>query len=526
VWERGWRDQVWSRLDEPWDLLVIGGGITGAGILREAALAGWRALLVEAGDFASGTSSRSSKLVHGGLRYLRDGKLALTRTAVQQRELLLRDGRGLVEPLGFLVAGRTGRPLERALYRLGFNIYDLLAARRTFQRFSAADFQALAPYLDSAGLCCGFRYEDAQTDDARLVLRVLREAGRHGGVAVNYVTVKHLLTTGTGTVRVAGAAVHDRICGREAEVKARVVINATGAWADRLRRDAGGVARLRPLRGSHLMFPRRRLPVAQAVMFMNPSDRRPMFVIPWEGATLYGTTDVDHGADLDEEPAITGGEVDYLMTGLAGQFPSLDISSADVIATFAGVRPVVGTGTRAPSREPRDHVVWEERGLITVTGGKLTTYRVVAHEALQAARRRLPAAPPSNLAAPAFDRVAKDALADMRLDPLLAWRLTGRYGTEAPLVATAERRELEAISTSHALWAELRHGARSEGVVHLEDLLLRRVRLGLVLEDGGAALESEFRRVCQPELGWTDEQWESEWAAYRATWKARYRPPG
>ena len=224
---------------------------------------------------------------------------------------------------------------------LGLAIYDLMAGRRARRYVDAADFSMLAPHVRREGLRGGMLYQDAKTDDARLVLRVLQEARRHGGVAVNYLGVASLLREDG---KVVGAALTDALDGAAAAVRARLVISATGAWADKLRGQVGAPPKLRPLRGSHLLLPAWRLPLAQAVSLMHPQDGRPVFAYPWEGVTLVGTTDVDHGASLDLEPAITRGELDYLLAALQWQFPQLALEQKDVLATFAGVRPVIDSG--------------------------------------------------------------------------------------------------------------------------------------------------------------------------------------
>ncbi len=523
MWTQAWRSRLWPRLSEPWDILIIGGGITGAGILREAVRLGLRALLVEQRDFAWGTSSRSSKLVHGGLRYLAQGKLRLTRASVRERKRLLAEGPGLIDPLGFLLATYRGDRPGRWTYKAGLSIYDLLALQWSHRYYSPQDFQMLAPHVERRGLKGGFRYGDAQTDDARLVLRVIREAVAAGGVALNYAAAEELEREGG---RVVGARVVDRLEGRSAVVRARVVINATGAWADRLRAQVGAPPRIRPLRGSHLIFPTWRLPVAQALSFLHPQDRRPVFIFPWEGIALVGTTDLDHEQPLDDEPAIAPAEVSYLMAAVESQFPALDLGLDDVIATFAGVRPVIGSGRADPSRESRDHVVWEEDGLLTVTGGKLTTFRLIALDALRAARRRLPGMPRPDRRLPVLDRVDVPLPAARPLNEGQRRRLLGRYGAEAPaLVGAAGEGELEPIPGTPTLWAELRWAARAEGVAHLDDLLLRRVRLGLLLEEGGRAILPEVRAIVQPELGWSDARWEAEEAAYLDLWRRAYFLP-
>lgn len=519
-----WRDAIWATLGQAWDVLVIGGGITGAGVLREATRLGLKTLLVEQRDFAWGTSSRSSKMVHGGLRYLKEGHVWLTLASVQERERLLEEGPGLIDPLGFLLATYKGDSPGRLTYGAGLSIYDLLALQWSHTYYSAQDFQLLAPHIAQEGLEGGFRYGDAQTDDARLVLRVIQEAVAEGGTALNYARAETLLRDAAGQVN--GLVLRDLVQARTATVRARIVINATGAWADRLRGEIGAPPRIRPLRGSHLIFPAWRFPVAQAISFLHPVDHRPVFVFPWEGITLVGTTDLDHHQPLDAEPAITPEEVAYLLAGVKAQFPSLNLTLDDVQATFAGVRPVIGTGKADPSQESRDHVVWEESGLLTVTGGKLTTFRLIALDTLKAVRHRLPTIPEPRSDWPVLNPVNVPLPGAERLDSAARRRLLGRYGAAAPaLIQAAQPAELEPIPGTPYLWAELRWAARSEQVVHLDDLLLRRVRLGLLLPEGGAAYLPQLRALCQAELGWEDARWEQEEAAYRALWRAAYSLP-
>jgi glycerol-3-phosphate dehydrogenase len=505
----------WSQLHQQWDVLVVGGGIVGAGILREASQLGLQSLLVEQRDFAWGASSRSSKLLHGGLRYLKSGKFQLVRDAVQQREFLLEAYPGLIMPVGFLFPTYKGKSPGPLAYRFILSLYDLLASRRDLRHYRTDTFQFLAPHMDQADLTGGFRVREAQTDDARLVLRVLHEAMDAGGMALNYVQAEELLWQ---QGRVVGVRLRDQEQDRSAEVYAKVVINATGAWADKLRGQMAAQRHLRPLRGSHLIFPAWRLPAAQALGWVHPLDRRPVFLVPWEGATLVGTTDIDHAQSLDEEPGIQPEEVAYLMAALEDQFPNLQLTLDDVIATFSGVRPVIGTGQANPSREGRDHVVWEERGLLTITGGKLTTFRLMVADALKVAGIHLPKTRSSTA-------LYGEALKLEQGKDVRDLRLLGRYGTDARhLLTTADINELEEIPGTRTLWAELRWVAR-ESVVHLDDLLLRRVRLGLLLPDGGKAHLATIRQLCQRELGWTDERWEEEERSYLSLIRTHYSLP-
>ncbi|NPU83309.1 MAG: glycerol-3-phosphate dehydrogenase/oxidase [Syntrophaceae bacterium] len=527
------RERVWSKLGRPWDILIVGGGITGAGLFREAVRLGLQALLVEQRDFAWGTSSRSSKLVHGGLRYLKEGDLMLTRAAVQERQELMAEGPGLVDPLGFLLSVYKGNSPGRFLYGIGLSIYDLLALRWDHTYHPPEEFQMLAPHISREGLQGGFYYGDAQTDDARLVLRVLLEAVEAGGKALNYVAAEELLfreDPSSGRRTVVGAVIRDLAGNRRAEVQARVVVNATGAWADVLRSRVGAPPRMRPLRGSHLIFPAWRIPVAQALCFIHPADGRPVFIFPWEGITLVGTTDVDHLENLQEEPAISPDETAYLMSAVEAQFPGLNLKPEDVISSFAGVRPVIGTGKADPSQESRDHVVWEEEGLVTVTGGKLTTFRLIAHDVLQAIRSRLPGDAARRLDAiedsPILNPVAMNMLEETGLDGEVQRRLIGRYGAAAPLlISGAAEEERAIIPGTNTVWAELRWACRTEGVVHLDDLLLRRVRIGLLLPYGGAEILERVGSICREELGWDDARWNEEKKDYLELWKRCYSLP-
>lgn len=521
------RQTDWEQLSQPWDILIVGGGITGAAIFREAARLGLRVLLVEQRDFAWGTSSRSSKFVHGGLRYLKEGQLGLTRDAVHEREQLLATVPGLVERIGFLLASYHGDKIGRLTYEAGLTIYDLLAAQRSHRYHNPVTFKQLAPHLSSSGLKGGFQYADAQTDDARLVFRLIREGMQTEptrAIALNYVTAVTLQRDTDG--RVCGATLQEQQTGQTAVVQARVTINATGFWADKLRQQLGQAERLRPLRGSHLVFPAWRLPVAQSVTFLHPLDQRPVMVFPWEGVTLVGTTDVDHAQAWQDEPRISADEVAYLMTAVHAQFPSLHMTLDDVLCTYAGVRAVLDSGKAQPSEESREHLVWFEQGMLTVTGGKLTTFRRIAHDALKQVRPYLLPCPAIDETAPALAATPTAVPDTLSIEPSLWRRLAGRYGADAVhLLQTAQAGELTAVGSSRFTWAELRWAARTEAVLHLEDLLLRRTRLGLVLPHGGADFLPRIRGICQAELGWDDGRWQAEEAAYLAVWQTSYSLP-
>lgn len=522
------REMLWAKIAGPWDVLIIGGGIVGAGLLRETARLGLKALLVEAHDFGSGTSSRSSKLVHGGFRYLATGQVKLTIDSVCERQRLLREGQGLIEPIEFMAPGYAGDHPPGWLYGVGLMVYDTIALRWQHTRFNAKEMRRRIPGLNPNALQGGYRFYDAQTDDARMVLRVLHEAVHAGGSALNYARAESLLRDRSG--RVCGAAVRDVAGSRSVEVTAGVVINATGAWADELRGQVGQRPRLRRLRGSHLVIPREKLPVNQVVSFCHPRDHRFVFALPWEGVTLFGTTDVDHREPTTTDPAISVDEIDYLMEGLHYIFASPELKLDDVISTFSGIRSVLDTGQANPSKESRDEVLWNENGLITITGGKLTMFRLMAQDTLRFIRRELPGHPwPDRRARTldVLDQAAFDlAMEHCTLDDAARLRLLGRHGVHAAdLVRAAQCEDLQPVAATPNLWAELRWAVRSEQVIHLDDLLLRRTRLGLQLPSGGAELLPRLRELCQAELGWSDARWQAEESAYRDLYQRAYSLP-
>jgi glycerol-3-phosphate dehydrogenase len=513
-------------LKEPWDAVVVGGGITGAGVLSEASRRGLSCLLLEQKDFAWGTSSRSSKMVHGGLRYLKQGQFKTSWQSVRERERLLKEYPGLVQPLPFIFPVKKDRFVLKWGVNLFISFYDLMAGRKAHQFHKPEALSALMPGLGDGRSYGGFSFLDAVTDDARLVLRTIQEAERRGGRALNYIRVLDLLKDQKG--RAAGVAVQDQRDQKTHEIMAGVVINATGAWADDLRACFGRPARLRRLRGSHLVFSQARFPLASAVALASPRDRRSLFALPWEGMTLLGTTDLDHEPPLEMEPRITRSEGEYLMEAATQWFPGLDLSSEDVVATFAGVRPVINTGKANPSRESREHAVWVEDGLVTISGGKLTTFRLMASQALQAARPWLKAGSLSSRGGPCairdFER-EKIETAVAETDDAFRDRLACRYGPRArEIEAVLSGPLLETVEGTSTCWAELVWSASKEKVVHLDDLLLRRTRLGLLLPQGGAGILGRVRNCVQAALGWDDSRWELETDRYLTLWREAFSP--
>ncbi|MFA5941720.1 MAG: glycerol-3-phosphate dehydrogenase/oxidase [Sinimarinibacterium sp.] len=498
-------------LDAHYDLIIVGGGIAGAGILREAVRSGAKVLLVEACDFASGTSSGSSKLVHGGLRYLKNGQWRLTLESVRERQRLLDEAPGLVEPLSFLMPIYADRKPSRWLIQVGLRVYDWMAGVRRSRWLPAAEVLAAEPDLDREALRGAMLYEDARTDDARLVLRLILESRAQGGTALNYVRAEILQAAG----RVLGIRLRDAVTQDLCDITADVVVNATGAWAAQLPGAPAGAPKLRPLRGSHLVFPAQRLPLRHAVSWLHPRDQRPVFAYPWEGAVLYGTTDLDHPDD-PATPRISAAEIDYLIEGLDRQFPRLKLRAGDAISTYSGVRPVVDSGKADPSAESRESALWSGPGWVSITGGKLTTFRTTARKVLRQVARQ----------SPRFDLGPdRPVFASPRGDDRS--RLCGRLGASAAaaLLRDLPADEREVVGDTPYSWAELRWAARHEAVVHLDDLMMRRTRLGLVAERGGEAHLPRILDICAQELGWDAARCADEAQRYRAYWQARHALP-
>jgi glycerol-3-phosphate dehydrogenase len=499
MWTSGWRQPIWEKIQKPWDLIIIGGGITGAGILREAVRSGLKTLLVEAGDFSSGTSSQSSKLVHGGFRYLRNGQIDLVLQSVRGRERLMSEGKGLVYPLDFLMTCYKGDKIPAPLLGLGLALYDIMALKWDHRFLGKDNLIHKCPHLNKQNLIGGFRYTDALTDDSRLVLRLIRESVRKGGTALNYTRVEDLLFSSKGSV--CGVAINNLApdgIGQTAEVQAPVVINATGAWADTMRSRVGKDPVLRKLRGSHLVIPDQKLPLKFAVSIFHPRDSRPVFAIPWEGVIIIGTTDVDHKSQNLSKLTINQEETDYLMEAINYTFVDLGLCNEDIQCTFSGVRGVLDTGKKQSWKEPRKHLLWIDKGLVTITGGKLTTFRKMAQDTLNSVKHTLTYNHRLVSRQPVLNNILMENLNfDLVGDKTLV-RLTGRYGYDAiDLIGNAKKDELENIGGSPVLWAELRWSAQHEGIVHLDDLLLRRVRLGILLPEGGVTLLDRIRDIVQ-----------------------------
>lgn len=525
----GKRSEIWEALKNTGtrhDIIIIGGGITGAGILREATRQGLKALLVEQRDFAWGTSSRSSKMVHGGLRYIAQGDIKLTQHSALERERLIREAPGLVERMGYLFPIRKGQVPGKFLFNTLLAVYDKLAGIKTHGWHESAAVLQRAPGLNPAGLKGASYYTDAVTDDSRLVLRVLQQACTEQGQAINYVAAEGLLQDEHGQVN--GVKLRDVVSGETLELHSNVVINATGAWVDQLRESVAHERTIRPLRGSHIIIPASKITVQDALTLFHPQDKRAVFIFPWEGTTVIGTTDLDHDLPLNAEPGITQQELDYLLQLAQQAFPGAHVTVADVISSYAGVRPVISKNrSKDPSKEKRDHQVWVDKGLVSVSGGKLTTFRLIARDTLQAAKPFLQSVEFRNQEEQLFDFPIATPHALGLQDKVWAQRMIGRYGDQVKrILQDAPESERSKIAGTEFCLAELRWSCRNEQIVHLDDLLLRRTRLGLLLKNGGAEILPQVQDICQQELNWNQDRWHSEEQRYLSLWRHYYFLPG
>jgi glycerol-3-phosphate dehydrogenase len=480
----GRRPDLKALAREQWDLIVIGGGITGAGVLLEAARRRRRVLLLEQKDFAWGASSRSSKMVHGGLRYLPQGYIRLTRDSLAERERMLRELPELVQRQPYAFVARQGIFPGRWPMEIVVWLYDRLAGIHDHRWLGREALLKRIPQLAEKDLRGAMIYTDAVTEDARLVLRILHEAAAEGGQLCNYARVV-MVKSEAGRLALT---VENKTGGETVRIVADAVINASGPWSGEL---TGESTKIRPLRGSHLLLRRDALPVDDCVTLFHPKDQRPVFVFPWLGVTMVGTTDLDHAAPLSDEPRCTKPEMDYLFEAVCALFPKAPVSAADVISTMAGVRPVIASGQGLnPSQESREHSVWMQNDIVCVAGGKLTTFRLIALDALHAA-----------------GLIDKQDLASARKTKERLFRQT---------VAFPEGlgRPLDPVAQGGALLAAIDWALENEMVAHLDDLLLRRVRIGNTMPEGAREILPQIRPLCQRRLGWQDAVWQKEEARY------------
>ena len=450
----------------PFDVLIVGGGIVGSGIARDAAMRGLRTALVEQYDFASGTSSRSSRLLHGGLRYLEQGRVGLVHEASVEKKTVQRIAPHLAEPLGFVFPAY--RQKGRALWqlRIGVKLYDLLCGGRNFQPsrgFTREETLGMLPALRAESLAGSVRYFDALTNDARLVIDTLRSAANHGAVILNYARFNDATRVGNRWA----AQVTDTLTGHTYDVQARTIVNATGPWADKVPHSA---VQLRLSKGIHLVIDRARLPVPHAVVITE--GKRILFILPWGERVIIGTTDTDY-RDAPEKVAVEPTDIAYVLNAVNEFFPSVQLGEADIIGSWAGVRPLIANPDGSPSDISRAHQIrCPEPGWWDVAGGKLTTYRLMAEQTV--------------------DQIVKHV---------------GHAGSRCrtsiePLVPPGDPySSLVPPPCSHAA---VEHYVRNEWAVHLDDVLIRRTSWQYynVNTDAQAEWVAEWMAdVC----GWSDD---------------------
>ena len=533
--------------NESFDLLVIGGGINGAGIARDAAMRGLRVALVERGDFGSGTSSRSSRLVHGGVRYLEHGHLRLVFESSRERRALLRIAPHLVRPLRFTWPVYRGARVPRWKLSAGLFLYDALSVFRNVKNhrpLDAKEVVALEPSVRREELLGGAEYYDAATDDARLTLANVIAAEEKGSAIANYASVVRLVRDGE---RVSGAVVRDTLGEAELTVQAKVVVNATGAWTDSVRSLDANASRqaVRATKGVHIAIPRERLATHAALTLLSPIDGRVMFALPSTATTIIGTTDTPTDETPDEVRA-SPGDVDYLLATANLFFPAARLTTRDVVAAWAGIRPLIASGfTRDPASASREHRIDQTAsGVVSISGGKLTTYRAMSAQVVDVVEKTLGRAPSrSNSdrehlpggdirsldeARRAAELEVGDAVVARRLVEAHGsrWRDVVRFTSEEPALARRIVRDLP------YLLAEVVYAVEFELAETLGDVLIRRLRIAYETADHGRAASRVATAVLAGRLGWDNARCRAELTRYEAETErifgpiARSRPDG
>lgn len=524
------REAAWERLGtEQFDVIVIGGGVVGSGCALDAATRGLQVAMVEARDLASGTSSRSSKMFHGGLRYLEQLEFGLVREALYERELSLTTlAPHLVKPLPFLFP-LTNRVWERPYIAAGIFLYDRLGGAKSVppqKHLTRAGALRLSPGLKRTSLVGGIRYYDTVVDDARHTMTVARTAAHYGAVVRSSTQVVAMLREGD---RVIGVRVRDSEDGSVTEVRGHVVVNATGVWTDEIQAlsKQRGRFQVRASKGVHIVVPRDRI-VSDAALILR-TEKSVMFVIPWGSHWIIGTTDTDWNLDL-AHPAATKADIDYIL-GTVNTVLAIPLTHADIDGVYAGLRPLLAGESEETSKLSREHAVAVPApGLVAIAGGKYTTYRVMAADAVDAAAQFIPArvAPSitekvSLLGADGYFALVNQAerVGALRgLHPYRVRHLLDRYGSlVGDVLALADEQPdlLAPIKEAPGyLGVEARYAVTAEGALHLEDILARRTRISIEYAHRGVDCAREVADVVAPVLGWTAADIEREVANYSA----------
>ncbi len=534
------RAAAFTTVREPVDLLVIGGGVNGLAIAWDAALAGLRTIVVEKGDWGSGTSSWSSRMIHGGLKYLEKYDVRLVREALRDREWLLQRAPHLVAPLPFVLPFYAHNQYPPLMLRAGMIAYDALSLDKSVPRhetFSRAEMLRRLPGISGEGLKGGARYYDAQVEYAeRMCIELVLGARRAGAVTLNHTRATHIDTEGS---RVVGATVVDELTGAEHSIRADATINVTGAWVDDVVAGTSAASRrwIGGTKGTHLVVgPFEGAPSDS--MYYESEDGRPMMVIPWLGMYLIGSTDKRFSGDLDTVSADEE-EIEYILRETNRLFPAAGLTHSAIHYAYTGVRPLPYVDAERTADISRRHEIHDHApgavGLYSVVGGKLTTFRALAKHALSILRTRMPVGP-SRLGEQFFPGAGTPASLPADLAPELKARLLRLYGSRAGRVvalANGDRALLEPLAPppegypapvdGMPVGAEVLLAVREEEAVHLADVLARRTMAGLHADLGRSAAEATAR-VMAPELGWSEEDIATELKDYE-TYLRRFEPP-
>jgi len=504
------------------DFVVIGGGITGAAVARDAALRGFSVALVEKGDFGSGTSSKSARMVHGGFRYLEQYQFGLVMSACSERYKLLNIASPLVRPAQFIFPVYRGSKNGLGKINLGMWLYDLLAFFRNVRRhkvLSPEDTIFKEPALSCSSLDGAISYYDGLADDARLTLATIIAGQRAGAHIANYLEVQ---SVHKADGLVAGVGVRDHITGEEFNIQARTVINATGVWVDELRKiDQPNVDSIvRSNRGSHIVVSREKVPINDVIVFISSDDQRGMYIVPWGNTCVVGTTDVDHIEGFDDVGA-SRQEVLSMLDSVNETFPEARLEESDVISTFAGLRPLLGTDDGDAYSASRDHEIMEsESGLISITGGKLTTHRKMAEDVMSYAMKKLSRnygiSPRSNTRSdcvPLFDNPSdpKALIASLvterpDLDQDIIKHLVETYNSNANTVLGFIDNDTQMESRIHPdlpyIFAEIPYIIHYEMAMTLSDCLIRRTHIIHEVKTQGVEVAPEVAKHMAKYLDW------------------------
>ncbi len=526
--------------DQTFDLLIIGGGIVGAGIARDAAQRGFSCALVEAGDFASGTSSKTTKLIHGGLRYLEQLDFPLVRESLRERELLLKLAPRLVQPLPFLIPVVGNSPRPWPLVRLGALLYDWLAGKSSVGKhrvLRGSKLHQAEPLLQKSSAQRAVLYSDAQMDDTRLVLSTILAAADEGAVVLNYMKVVEWRSEAG---RLTGAKVEDQLSGQRHAIQAKRIVNATGPWADRLRQmaDPNLSPIVRPSKGIHLVYPD--VGLRHALVLASESDQRIFFLIPWRGLTLIGTTDTDYSGDPGAVQA-TSEEVEYLIRETNRLLPQLRLERERIISTFAGVRPLAAQEHKDPWAVSRTHLIHEDsNGMVTIVGGKFTTFRKIAEDVVDWLARKFrekklnpcktaqsPIGPASGTwRSEEMKELLQSLLQYAQIYPSEVSRLVQRYGAGARTILQWIRQDprwAKPLCPHHPFTrGEVRYAVEEEMALSLSDLLWRRLQIGWSLCQGLDCLEA-CAEIMQEALGWSADEQHQKIEQYREEMASAHR---